>query len=176
MIGSWDAPCQANGIRSSTVCSLTVNPCGFEGAAKGEKGILGCENVGIAQPADKSTIFDPRSPRDNRGRTMEVFEEIDQGAKNLAGVRSSSAARATRCGVGQEITKQTLSVSSLSSESDQGRAVRVRLKPDPDQFGLNDAEIVRIHRRDLSGSLAHPQLELSQGFDGVMQVVVFKTS
>ena len=59
MIGSSDAPCQAKGTRSSTVCSLTVNPCVLERAHEGEKGILSGEDVGIAQPADEATVFDP---------------------------------------------------------------------------------------------------------------------
>ena len=58
---------------------------GLERAAKREEGILRRENVGITQPADKPTVFDPRSPRDNLRRTVQIIEKIDQAVQDLAG-------------------------------------------------------------------------------------------
>ena len=57
--------------------------------------------------------------------------------------------------VGQEMTKQTLSVSSFSSTADKGCVVPVRFKPHPDQVNINGSELVDRHSRLLCRAILH---------------------
>ena len=53
--------------------------------AEGDDGVLGREDIGVAEPADEPPVLDPRPARDDGLLAAEPLEQVDQRAEGLRG-------------------------------------------------------------------------------------------
>ena len=99
----------------------------------------------------------------------------------ISPAESNSATRATKLVAGQEITKQTLSVSSFSSEADKSCVVPVGFKSRPDQLDIDGSELLQLHSRFLCRAILCSRRSpfvclMREAVSTIAVVVVFKTS